>query len=216
MKRVLKNKRHTNPKKAQTMNPELFMTQFMTPMYISTTNVVAPIANITTDLFYNNVVDFGTFAWETIGVFVYTFAFIMKEAITAINNNLSFTEKILLALCLYNFISQSVSEIVLIDKELKLKAKLETTEKQLSYLKSSEKMREISEHTWAEEIRNIRDENAKQIKDFEKDMSIYREKIDEQTNIINEHQQNEQKIFQKMAQLSKELRKMKKELEKYQ
>ena len=43
MKKVFKNKRHIKSKKAQTMNTELFMTQYMTPIYISTTNMVAPI-----------------------------------------------------------------------------------------------------------------------------------------------------------------------------
>jgi hypothetical protein len=198
------------------MTPELFMTQYMTPIYISTTNMVAPITNIALVTAYENVVEFAAFAWQTISVFVYTFAFITKEAITAINNNLTFTEKMLLALCLYNFVSQSLSEIGSIDKELKVQEKFETTEKQMNSLRTSERMRENWEQLWVEEIRNMHNENNKKFKDNEKEMSMYKEALDEQTNIINEHQQNEQIIFQKMAQLSKELRKMKKELEKYQ
>ena len=197
------------------MNSELFMTQYMTPIYISATNMVTPIAIVSFDTLYTNVVEFATFAWQTIAVFAYTFAFIAKEAIIAINNNLSYTEKMLLAFCLYNFISQSVSEIGSIDKQLKLQEKFETTEKQMNYLRTSERMRENWEQMWAEEIRNMHNENDKKFKDIEKEMSMYKEALDEQTNIINEHQRNEQIIFQKMAQLSKELRKMKKEMEKY-
>jgi hypothetical protein len=198
------------------MNSELFMTQYMTPIYISTTNMVMPIANITTDVFYTNVVEFATFAWQTATIIIYTFAFVVKEALIALNNNLSFTEKILLVLCIYNFISQLVLEFGSIDKQLKLQDKLETTEKHLIYLKSSEKMRENWEQMWAEEIRNMHNENDTKFKNIEKEMSIYKEALDDQTNIINEHQRNEQIIFQKMAQLSKELRKIRKEMEKYQ
>jgi hypothetical protein len=197
------------------MNPELFMNQYMTPIYISTTNMVAPIANIPLVSLYENVVEFATFAWQTIAIIAYTFAFIAKEALIALNNYLSFTEKILLALCIYNFISQLVLEFGSIDKQLKLQEKFETTEKQMNCLRTSESMRENWEQMWAEEIRNMHNENDKKFKDIEKEMSMYKEALDEQTNIINEHQQNEQIIFQKMAQLSKELKKMKKEMEKY-
>lgn len=197
------------------MNPELLLNQYITPMYISTTNMVVPIANIAQNTLYENVVEFATFAWQAISVFVYTFSFITKEAIIAINNNLSSTEKILLVLCLYNFISQSVSEIGTIDKQLKIEEKFESTEKQLNYLRTSERMRENWEQMWAEEIRNMHNENDKKFKDIEKLMSMYKGAIDEQTNNVNESQRNEQIIFQKMAQLSKELRKMKKEMEKY-
>jgi hypothetical protein len=44
------------------MNPELLLNQYIAPMYISTTNTVVPIANITLNPFYENVVEFGTFA----------------------------------------------------------------------------------------------------------------------------------------------------------
>jgi hypothetical protein len=108
MKKVFKNKRHN---KVTKMNPELLLNQYIAPMYISTTNTVVPIANITLNPFYENVVEFGTFAWQTISVFVYTFAFIAKEAFIEIDNNLSYTEKILLMLSLYNFIVFSISEI---------------------------------------------------------------------------------------------------------
>ena len=76
-------------------------------------------------------------------------------------------------------------------------------------------MRENWELIWAEEIKNIHNETDKKFKDIEKLMSVNKESIDEQTNSINEYQRNEQIIFQKISQLSKELKKMKKEMEKY-
>jgi hypothetical protein len=54
------------------------------------------------------------------------------------------------------------------------------------------------------------------MQELEKELSMYKEKVDEQTNIINEHQTTEQKIFQKISQVNKELRKLKKEMEQYQ
>lgn len=216
MKKVFKNKRHNKLKATlRQMNPELLLNQYITPMYISTTNMVVPIANITLNSFYENVVEFATFAWQTISVIVYTFAFIVKEAFIAINNNLSSTEKILLVMCLYNFIAQIVSESSSIDKQVKIEEKFESTEKQMNYLRTSERMRENWEQMWAEEIRNMHNENDKKFKDIEKLMSTYKGAIDEQTNSVNENQRNEQIIFQKMAQLSKEFKKMKKEMEKY-
>ena len=193
------------------MNPELLLNHYIAPMYISTTNMVVPIANLTLNSIYDIVVEFATFAWQTLAVFVHTFAFIVKEAFIVINENLSSTEKIVLAVCVYNFIAQIISESSSADKHLQLQEKFESTDKQLNYLRTSERMRENWEQMWVEEIRNTHNENDKKFKEIEKYMSV----LDEQTNNINEHQRNEQIIFQKIAQLSKELRKMKKEMEKY-
>jgi len=197
------------------MNSELFINQYITPIYVSATNMVVPIANIEFDTIYYNVVEFSALAWQTISVFVYTFAFIMKEVFVTIENNLSSTEKILLALCFYNFISLVVSESSSTYKLVKLKEQIESTEKQMNYLRTSERMRENYEQILAEDIRNIHSKNDKTIKDIEKFLSIYKETLEEQTNIVNENQRNEQIIFQKMTQLSKEIKKMKKEMEKY-
>lgn len=193
------------------MNPELLLNHYIAPVYISTTNMVVPITNLTLNSIYDIVVEFATFAWQTLAVFVHTFAFIVKEAFIVINENLSSTEKIVLAVCVYNFIAQIISESSSADKHLQLQEKFESTDKQLNYLRTSERMRENWEQMWAEEIRNMHNENDKKFKEIEKYMSV----LDEQTNNINEHQRNEQIIFQKIAQLSKELRKMKKEMEKY-
>lgn len=67
---------------------------------------------------------------------------------------------------------------------------------------------------WVFELRN-NNENDK-IKDVEKEMSIYKEILDEHANIINENQETDKIIFHEMAQLSKEVRKIKKEIEKRQ
>lgn len=197
------------------MNSELLLNQYIAPVYISTTNMVVPIANISFDYLYANVIEFATTIWQIGSVIVYTFAFIAKEALTALNNNLSITEKILLTLCFYNFINQAVFKFTYNENQTNLQKEFVLIQKQTNSLKISDKMRENWELIWAEEIKNIHNETDKKFKDIEKLMSVNKESIDEQTNSINEYQRNEQIIFQKISQLSKELKKMKKEMEKY-
>lgn len=193
------------------MNPELLLNHYIAPVYISTTNMVVPLSF---NSFYNNVVEFGTYAWQAFAIFAHTISFIAKESFVAVNENLSFTEKILLILCLYNFIAFSASEIGSLNEQQKLQEKLAVTEKEINSLKKIVIVRDSCEHMWSEEIQQMRKENDNRVSYFEKELNNYKEIIDEQCIIINEHQRNEQIIFQKMAQLSKELRKMKKEMDK--
>jgi hypothetical protein len=204
------------------MNPELFMNQYMTPMYISTSNMITPIAHISlasihgfAGICYNAVVNFNNFAWQTTSVFVYTFVFMVKEAISAVDENLSFAEKILLCVSLYNLIALFVNEIDKMHQNNRMQDKLEKMEKQVKFLKKTVTIREHSTHIWSEEIKAIRNENIAKIEFLEKELSNCKEKLEEQSDIINEHQRNEQKIFQKLSQANKELRKMKKEMENY-
>jgi hypothetical protein len=200
------------------MTPELF-TQYITPMYISTTNAMTPIADISFNQvkeFAGLCYDFGTFVWQTIIVFGHTLAFIIKEAVVAVDANLSFTEKMLLSLCLYNFIASFVNEIDKMHQNNITQDRLEKIEKYVKFLKKAVTIRDNCETMWSEEIKTIRNEHSNKMQELEKELSMYKEKVDEQTNIINEHQTNEQKIFQKISQVNKELRKLKKEMEQYQ
>lgn len=196
------------------MNPELLLKHYIAPMYISTTNMVVPIAKLTFNSLYDNVVEFGTFAWQTLAIFVHTFVFIAKEAFEALNNNLSFTEKILLILCLYNFIAFSVSEIGWLNEQQKLQEKIEKMEKDVNSLRKSNSIRDSCDQVLGEEILEFNSEVRQNLQNLEKELINYKEKLDDNLNNINEHQRNEQIIFQKMAQLSKEIRKMKKEMDK--
>lgn len=196
------------------MNLEL-LTRNITTFYISATNTVVPVANITLNLFYNYIVEFVDYAWQTFVIFAHTFVFIENEVFRIIHTYLTFTEKILLVLCFCNFIAFFVSGIETLIQEIKFKHKIEEMEKQISYLKKSEKMRETCEQLQIEEIRNMINENDKINKDNKKIINQYKKDQDEQTKNINEYQENEQIIFRKIAQLNKDLRKIKKEIIKY-
>jgi hypothetical protein len=200
------------------MTPELF-TQYISPIYISTSNMMTPIADISFNQvqdFAGLCYDFGTFVWKTIIVLGHTLAFIIKEAVVAVDANLSFTEKMLLSLCLYNLIASFVNEIDKMHQNNITQDRLEKIEKYVKFLKKSVTIRDNCETMWSEEINTVRNENCNKMQELEKELSMYKEKVDEQTNIINEHQTNEQKIFQKISQVNKELRKLKKEMEQYQ
>lgn len=197
------------------MNPELLLNHYIAPVYINTANMVVPIANIAFDSLYNSVVDFAAFAWQTITIIVCTFDFIIKEAIIALNTNLSFTEKILLSLCLYNLIASFVNEIDKMNQNNTTQDKLEKVEKYVNCIYSSEELL-TWQNTLVKEIKRFRDQHYNKINELEKVLSLYKEKLDEQTNIVNEHQTNEQKIFWKVSQVNKELRKIKKEIEQYE
>ena len=197
------------------MNLELLLNQYISPAYISTTNMVVPIANISFDSIYNYVVEFATIARENISVFVYTFIFITKQAFITIQNNLSFTEIILLSLCLYNLIGLFASEFDKTNQNNITQDKLEKIEKNVKFLKKSFVIRDNCETMWTEEIKSLRDETSNKMQELEKMLCMHKETIDEQTNIVNENQQHELIMYKKIAQLSKELRKIKKEIEKY-
>lgn len=196
------------------MNLEL-LTQNITTFYITATNTVVPVAYITLNSIYSYILEFVDYAWQTFVISAHTFVFIENEAFRIIHTYLTFTEKILLVLCVCNFIAFFVSGIESLIEQNKNKDKIEAMEKQINYLKSSEKMRETCEQLQTEEFRNMINENNKKFKDIKKILSKYNEELDEQTKFMNEYQQIEQIIFQKMAQMSKELRKMKKEIEIY-
>jgi DNA repair exonuclease SbcCD ATPase subunit len=122
----------------------------------------------------------------------------------------------LLSLCLYNLIASFVNEIDKMHQNNITQDRLEKIEKYVKFLKKSVTIRDNCETMWSEEINTVRNENCNKMQELEKELSMYKEKVDEQTNIINEHQTNEQKIFQKISQVNKELRKLKKEMEQYQ
>jgi hypothetical protein len=197
------------------MTPELFMTQYMTPIYITSNNMVTPITTIPFTHIYEYVVDFCIFTYQFIAIFAETFIFLLKEAISAINKNLTFTEKILLCFCLYNLIASFVNDIDKTYQNKNFQDKLEKMEKYVKIVNKTITIRDNYECSLLEELKPICNQNTKRIQHIENYLSSYKENLDEHRSIINEHQTNEQKIFQKISQLNKELIKMKKELEKY-
>ena len=179
------------------MNSELFMNQYITPAYISTTNMVVPIANITFIPLYTDVVYFATFAWQFVSIFAHTFAFIMNESFVAIETNLSFAEKMLLCLCLYNLIALFVNDIDKLNENQRIQEKLEKLEKMekdVKFLKKSVILRDSCEHMWSEEIINIRKEQANTIKEIERELSLCKETLfTDENNIVNRLRPRKQK-----------------------
>ncbi len=176
------------------MNLELFMN---TPAYISTTNMVVPIANMTFIPLYTNVVNLTTFAWQFVSVFTHTFTFIAKEAIVAVETNLSFAEKMLLCLCLYNLIASFVHDIDKLNENQRVQEKLERLEKMekdVKFLKKSVIIRDSCEGMWAEEIQNIRKEQANTIKAIERELSLCKETLfTDENNIVTRLRPRKQK-----------------------
>jgi hypothetical protein len=176
------------------MNLELFM---KTPAYISTTNMVAPIANITFIPLYTDVVDLAAFAWQLVSVFIHTFTFIAKEAVVAVETNLSFAEKMLLCLCLYNLIASFVHDIEKMNENKRFQEKMDRLQKMendVKFLKKSVIIRNSCEGMWAEEIQNIRKEQADTIKEIERELSLCKETLfTDENNIVNRLRTRKQK-----------------------
>lgn len=131
------------------------------PPYIASTNMVVPIANIT----------------------VMPFLYMAKEAILAVESNLTFVEKILLCLCLYNLIMLFVSEIDALHERQRTQERLERIEKDVAYIKKTNLIRDHCEYMWSEEIKQVRIEQAKIIREIEQELNYCKEKMcaDEQT-----------------------------------
>ena len=113
------------------MNPEVLFNDYNGPFYISIGNMVTPLTDIALEPIYTNVVDFAMYSSEQFTIFANA---LLYESVNFINHNLSFTEKLLLALCLYNFIVYSLTEINLMDKHQKLEDKFETLKNDLNSL----------------------------------------------------------------------------------
>lgn len=167
------------------MNPELLFNQYIMPIYISATNMVCPLVEIKFDFFYNYLVQFATFVWQNINIIGYTISFIMKEAYMTINNNLSFTEKFLIIICLYNFIAFLASEIDSLNVYQNLQEKLASAEEELKILKTREKMRENWEHIWTSEIKTLYNTQSEKFNNIEQALKHYKECLDRTSKNFN-------------------------------
>jgi len=176
------------------MNPELILNQQVSQFFVTATNTVIPVSNVLFESFYENVVEIATSLYQYLFILIQTFSFIVKEAINEININLTFTEKVLLALFLYNFVAVLLAEVGSVEKHHKLNAelvltqtrldatqtRLEATEKELQQIKKADKQREVWEEFWTEEIRkqdrmtNLKIVKAEsQIKKLKKELNQY-------------------------------------------
>lgn len=148
------------------------------PVFISANNMVTPIATITFDSLYTSALVFGNFIVNILQIVIQTAGFMMKEGFTEFFTNLTI-EKIVYILVIYNLLI-----LTAIDKQRRKNREqnelVESLEKQINYLKKSERMREELDELWLQDIRRYHQEtnnkiNAmeKKIKKFEKDLKQY-------------------------------------------
>lgn len=157
----------------------------MVPIYISTTNMVTPLATIKFDTLYTNTLIF--FQWivstsimvvNIIQFGIQTAVFIMKEGFTEFFANLTI-EKIVYILVIYNvlILTAYICSIgYAVDQRRKIveqKEQIESLEKNILYLKKTERMREDLEESWIQETtKKIRFMENK-IKKMDKEIKQY-------------------------------------------
>ena len=142
-----------------------YINQYMVPVYISSTNMVTPLVTIKFDTLYTNtliffqsIVSVSIMVVNIIQIGIQTAVFIMKEGFTEFFANLTI-EKIVYILVMYN-----VLIITAIDNQRRKiaeqKEQIESLEKNILYLKKTERMREDLEESWIQET-------TKKIKQYE-------------------------------------------------
>lgn len=155
-----------------------YINQYMVPVYISSTNMVTALATIKFDTLYTNTLIF--FQWivsvsimvvNIIQIGIETASFIMKEAFTEFFANLTI-EKIVYILVMYN-----VLIITAIDNQRRKiaeqKEQIESLEKNILYLKKTERMREDLEESWIQETTKKMRFMENKIKKMDKEIKQY-------------------------------------------
>lgn len=155
------------------------------PVYISATNMVTPLANISFDKVYTSAIVFANFVLNIVQIVIQTAGFMMKEGFSELYNNASSIltnltiEKIVYILVIYNLLI-----LTAIDKQRRKNREqnqqIESLEKQINYLKKTERMREELDELWLQDVRRYHQETnnkmtamEKKIKKFEKDLKQY-------------------------------------------
>ena len=145
-----------------------------TPFYISAANTVSPLATITVETLYKNALILA----NIIRVSIETFTFIMKEGIVEVFANMT-PEKIVYIIVVYNLFM-----LMALDNQRKniaeQKELIESLEKNVIYLKKTERMREDLDEMWIQDVKAYYQETSKKmtvmekkIKKFEKDLKQY-------------------------------------------
>jgi len=135
---------------------------FIAPVYISAANMVTPLATITFDTLYENVLTLA----NIVKIGIETFAFIMKEGIVEVFANLTL-EKIVYIIVVYNLFM-----LMALDNQRKKiaeqKEQIESLEKNVIYLKKTERMREDLEQMWVQDVREYHADTTKKMVAMEK------------------------------------------------
>ena len=150
----------------------------MVPVYISSTNMVTPLVTIKFDTLYTNtliffqsIVSVSIMVVNIIQIGIQTAVFIMKEGFTEFFANLTI-EKIVYILVMYN-----VLIITAIDNQRRKiaeqKEQIESLEKNILYLKKTERMREDLEESWIQETTKKMRFMENKIKKMDKEIKQY-------------------------------------------
>jgi len=154
---------------------------YIAPIYVSVTNTVTPLATITVDALYRNAVSF----LNILQIFIQTAYFIVKEGIVAAFANASgilenlTLEKIVYIIGVYNLFMMAAldNQRKKIAEQKKL---IEYLEKNVSYLKKTERTREDLHEMWIQDVKSYHADTSKQmvamekkIKKLEKDLKQY-------------------------------------------
>jgi hypothetical protein len=145
-----------------------------TPFYINTANMVTSLATITFDTLYENTLSLV----NIIRVGIETFVFITQQGIVAAFANLTL-EKIVYIIGVYNLLM-----LIVLDEQRKKIAEqkelIKTLEKNVNYLKKTERMRENFNELWIQEIKLYHQETSnkivlidKKMKKLEKNLKQY-------------------------------------------
>jgi hypothetical protein len=149
-----------------------------TPIFISATNMVTPLTTIKYDVLYANTLIYLKMIVNILQIGIQTIGFMMKEGLTELFANLTI-EKIIYILVIYNLLI-----LTAIDKQRRKiteqNTQIESLEKQINYLKKTERMREDLDELWLQDVRRYHLETnnkitamEKKIKKMDKEIKIY-------------------------------------------
>lgn len=145
-------------------NVELIMNSYISPVYVSATNMVTPISTITFDKLYTNALVF----MNVLQIGIQTTFFMMKEGVAELITNLT-PEKIVYILVVYNLFM-----LMTIDNHNKKiteqKEIIKSLEKNVIYLKKTERMREDLEEMWVQDVKAYHADTNKKLALFDKKM----------------------------------------------
>lgn len=146
-------------------NLELIMNPYISPVYISTTNMLTPIATITFNKIYTIALVYGNLILNALQIFIQTAGFIMKEVVYIL---------IIYNLFMMAAIDNQQRKIIEQNKEN------ESLKTEINYLKKSERMREDLDVLWFQDVKKYHEETSnkiatleKKIKKMDKEIRIY-------------------------------------------
>jgi hypothetical protein len=161
------------------MNTELILNSYIAPVYVTTTNMVVPLVTVSLTSLYSNVVEFAQVALNFAAIMTSTLYFIVEQSVVEISSVMSNVDKALLAFLLYNIAIFAYENYKLNNEVRILKSEVEQLEKNISYFKKAERMREDWEQTWAEEVRHYYTEHNNKYKELNKEVKKIKKEMNQ-------------------------------------